>query len=101
MAQKQSEAEEAKGSDEAAQQVADDIDELSATKRERDEYLELAQRTRADFDNYRKRVAKETAAALERGRAELASQLVPVLDNLQRALRAAGPDSGGDMERQG
>jgi molecular chaperone GrpE len=84
------EAEEPVGSDAAAKQVSDDIDELSATKRERDEYLELAQRTRADFDNYRKRVAKETADALERGKAELARELVPVLDNLERALKAAG-----------
>ena len=58
-------------------------------KRERDEYLELAQRTRADFDNYRKRVAKETAEAAARGKAELARELIPVVDNLERALEAA------------
>src|SRR6187431_710094 len=75
-----------------AEQVSDDLDELGTTKRERDEYLELAQRTRADFDNYRKRVAKEAADALARGKAELAGQLVPVLDNLERALAAAADD---------
>ena len=47
----------------ARDQVERDLDELSAAKRERDEYLELAQRTRADFENYRKRVAKENSAA--------------------------------------
>jgi len=78
------------GADEAAEQVSEDLDELTATKRERDEYLELAQRTRADFDNYRKRVAKEAAQALERGKAELARELIPVVDNLERALGAAG-----------
>jgi molecular chaperone GrpE len=72
-----------------AEQVSDDLDELGTTKRERDEYLELAQRTRADFDNYRKRVAKETADALARGKSELAGELVPVLDNLDRALTVA------------
>ena len=80
---------------EASEQVEKDLDELTATKRERDEYLELAQRTRADFDNYRKRVAKESAEATARGKAELAKQLLPVVDNLERALEAAdaGPGS--------
>src|SRR5215207_2216290 len=64
--------------------------DLSEAKRERDEYLELAQRTRADFENYRKRVAKGTSDALARGKAELARELLPVIDNLERALQAAG-----------
>jgi molecular chaperone GrpE len=72
----------------AADRVERDLDELGATKRERDEYLELAQRTRADFDNYRKRVTKETSEALARGKAELARELLPVIDNLERALQA-------------
>ena len=58
-------------------------------KRERDEYLELAQRTRADFENYRKRVAKEAAEGRARGKAELARDLLPAIDNLERALQAA------------
>ena len=70
----------------AADQVERDLDELAETKRERDEYLELAQRTKADFENYRKRVATETSAALARGKADLARQLLPALDNLERAL---------------
>jgi molecular chaperone GrpE len=87
--------------DGAAEQVEQDQNQrrpqtpppdLTATKRERDEYLELAQRTRADFDNYRKRVAKDTAEATRRGKAELARELVPVLDNLERALEAAEGD---------
>jgi molecular chaperone GrpE len=77
--------------DGAADQVERDLDELSATKQERDEYLELAQRTRADFENYRKRVAKETSDALARGKADVARQLLPAIDNLERAL-AAGED---------
>jgi molecular chaperone GrpE len=72
----------------AADQVERDLDELGETKRERDEYLELAQRTRADFENYRKRVAKDTSDALARGKAELARELLPVIDNLERALDA-------------
>ena len=65
----------------------------SPRRKERDEYLELARRTKADFENYRKRAAGETS----RGRAPrhgrtLARELVPVLDNLERALAAAGID---------
>ena len=65
--------------------------DLAEAKRERDEYLELAQRTKADFENYRRRVARETAEALARGKADLARQLLPALDNLERAL-ATGSD---------
>ncbi len=84
---------EAENGDGAADRVERDLDELGETKRERDEYLELAQRTRADFENYRKRVAKETSEALARGKAELARELLPVIDNLERAL-ASGSDPG-------
>ena len=79
------------GGNGAADQVERDLDELAEAKRERDEYLELARRTKADFENYRKRVAKETSEALARGKADLARQLLPALDNLERAL-AAGED---------
>jgi molecular chaperone GrpE len=79
-------------SEAAAQEVERDLEALEQTKRERDEYLELAQRTKADFENYRKRVAGEAEGAKRRGKAELAAELVPVLDNLERALIAAGID---------
>ncbi len=79
-------------SEAAAQEVERDLDALEETKRERDEYLELAQRTKADFENYRKRVAGEAEGARRRGKSELAAELVPVLDNLERALVAAGID---------
>ena len=46
------------GENGAADQVERDLDELAEAKRERDEYLELARRTKADFENYRKRVAR-------------------------------------------
>jgi molecular chaperone GrpE len=72
--------------EEAGAQVAEDLNALAEVKRERDEYLELAQRTRADFENYRKRVAKEAAEAQARGKAELARELLPAIDNLERAL---------------
>ena len=75
------------------ERVQEDLAELLAgVERERDEYLELARRTQADFENYRKRVSKEAAAAEARGRAELAKSLLPVLDNLDRALAAANAE---------
>jgi molecular chaperone GrpE len=70
-------------------EVEGDLDELVAIAAQRDEYLALAQRTQADFENYRKRVAKESAAAAERGVAKLTRELLPALDNLDRALEAA------------
>ena len=78
--------------DAAAEEVEADISALEDTRRERDEYLELAQRTRADFENFRKRAAGEAAAARVRGKVELASDLVGVIDNLERALAAASVD---------
>jgi molecular chaperone GrpE len=73
------------------ERVEADLDALLGdVKRERDEYLELAQRARADFENYRKRAARETADAERRGKTSLARELLPALDNLERALAAAG-----------
>jgi molecular chaperone GrpE len=66
-----------------------DVEELVQALAKRDEYLALAQRTQADFENYRKRVAKEAATAQRRGVAKLARELLPALDNLDRALEAA------------
>jgi molecular chaperone GrpE len=70
-------------------QLEHDLEELTAKAEKADEYLELAQRTKADFENYRKRAARETAAAQERGIAKLAKELLPAVDNLDRALEAA------------
>jgi molecular chaperone GrpE len=71
-----------------ADAVAEDLDEVTAALRERDEYLELAQRTRADFENYRRRAQKDMTAAETRGVAKLARELFGALDNLDRALAA-------------
>jgi molecular chaperone GrpE len=72
--------------------IEGDLDELVTVAAERDEYLALAQRTQADFENYRKRVARESALASERGVVKLARELLPALDNLDRALEAADQD---------
>ena len=65
-------------------------DPLAKAERERAEYLDLAQRTQAEFENYRKRAAKDAAAAGERAKAGLVRELLPAVDNLERALQSAG-----------
>jgi molecular chaperone GrpE len=77
------------------QEVENDLDALlSDAQKERDEYLELAQRTKADFENYRKRVAADVQAAAARGKAEVVRDVIDAVDNLERALEASG--EGGD-----
>jgi molecular chaperone GrpE len=63
------------------------------------EYLALAQRTQADFENYRRRTAREAALAADRGVAKLAKELLPALDHLELALRAAEEHGGGDFAK--
>jgi molecular chaperone GrpE len=82
-----------------AQALEEDVEELVAKAAERDEYLALAQRTQADFENYRKRAAKDVAAAESRGVSKLARELLPALDNLSRALAAAQSHSDEEGER--
>lgn len=74
-----------------AEAIEGELGELVKTAAQRDEYLALAQRTQADFENYRKRVARDAALAQDRGVAKLAKELLPALDNLDRAIDAAQP----------
>ena len=62
---------------------------IEAAPSKEQEYLELAQRTKADFENFRKRMARENAAAVDRGMAKLAKELLPAIDHLELALKAA------------
>jgi molecular chaperone GrpE len=71
-----------------------DVATLSAKAAKADEYLDLAQRTRAEFENYRKRSVREAAAAQERGVNKLALELLPAIDNLDRALAHAASAEG-------
>ena len=64
-------------------------DPVVRAERERDEYLDLARRSQADFENYRKRAAREAAAAGERAKSGLVRELLPIVDNLERALLSA------------
>ena len=83
----------------AEQDVERDLEALLGdAEAKRDEYLEIARRAQADVENYRKRMAAEVQAAALRGKVEVARGVVPVLDDLERALQAAGLDPEGDSE---
>jgi molecular chaperone GrpE len=88
------------GKEAVVEPVAPEEDELTVAKRERDEYLDLAKRTQADFENYRKRAAKEMTAAGARARIGLIREILPVVDNLERALSVA-PAGEGDAFVEG
>jgi len=88
------------GKEAVAQPAAPEDDELTVAKRERDEYLDLAKRTQADFENYRKRAAKDMTAAGARSRIGVIREILPVVDNLERALEVA-PDGEGDAFVEG
>lgn len=57
-----------------------------AAERKRDEYLDLLQRTRAEFENYQKRARRDLDEERRYAHLPLARELLPILDNLQRAL---------------
>jgi molecular chaperone GrpE len=64
----------------------------------RDQYLADLQRVAADFDNYRKRVARDQQALVARAHAGLVEAILPVLDDLGRALEAAGQHEEAKLE---
>ncbi len=65
-------------------------EELEATRRERDEYLDALRRLKAEFENSRKRQEREKARILETAAERIIIELLPVLDNLDRALEHEG-----------
>jgi molecular chaperone GrpE len=71
---------------------------LAEVEKERDEYLADLQRVAAEFENYRKRVARDQQSLAARAHERLVKELLPVLDDLERTLAAA---DGGDDPRAG
>ncbi|HZP73865.1 MAG TPA: nucleotide exchange factor GrpE [Gaiellaceae bacterium] len=74
------------------------VDPLVEAERQRDEYLDALQRLKAEFDNYRKRVARDQHDLVARAAERLVSELVPVLDDLERALEAAASHEEAKLE---
>ncbi len=75
--------------EEVEEQVEEGESELEAVARERDEYLDSLQRLKAEFDNYRKRAAREQLELTSRATERLVRELLPILDDLERALEAS------------
>jgi molecular chaperone GrpE len=73
-------------------------DELVALQAERDELFDRLQRLAAEFDNFRKRNARENAALAERANERLVKELIPILDDLGRALEAASEHQEAKLE---
>jgi len=64
-------------------------DQLASVTAERDEYLALAQRLQADFENYRKRALRDQERLVAHAHERLVRELLPIVDDLERALEAA------------
>jgi molecular chaperone GrpE len=71
---------------------------LAEVERERDEHLDDLKRVAAEFENYRKRVARDQASLAARAHERLVKELLPVLDDLERALEAASEHQEGKVE---
>jgi len=67
------------------------VDDVQALRAERDDYYDRLLRTTADFDNYRKRIERERREVSEAASADLIRDLLPVVDDLERALSASAP----------
>ncbi len=84
---------------EDGQEVEESLeDRLQALEAERDEYLNDLQRVAAEFENYRKRAAREQADFATRAAERLVKELLPVLDDLERALEAAAAHEEAKLE---
>ncbi len=87
--------------EEAAEVVEHDLEELQRKARERDEFLDMLQRTRADYENYQKRVARQLDEARKFAVQPFARDLLGVLDNLERAIEAGEKVAGAEAIVQG
>lgn len=92
------EAAETAGAAVAAEKPGASAEEL---QRQRDEYYDLLLRTTAEFDNYRKRVDRERQAQAEGAAADLLVDLLPLVDDLDRALKAEAGGEAAEAYRRG
>src|SRR5829696_2437143 len=81
-------ADEVRTDEEQAEQEVE-LDEVETLQRERDELVGTLQRVQAEFENFRKRTARDQASLVARAHERLVKELLPVLDDLERALEAA------------
>ncbi len=91
-AQEAPDAQQAPEAQEAAPDAAEWQQKLGEAEQKIEEYLNLAQRVQADFDNFRRRNSAVRAEAYEDGKRDTVKELLPVLDNIERALASAGEE---------
>jgi molecular chaperone GrpE len=84
--------EEGASSDETGLEAVAEPDELAALRKERDELKDALLRRRAEFENYRRRVERDRSVAATEASAAIFGKLVETVDNLERALAAAGTE---------
>jgi molecular chaperone GrpE len=77
-----------------------EVDNIAELQRQRDEYYDLLLRKTAEFDNYRKRIERERQAQAESAAADVLKELLPLVDDLERALKAESGE-GTDSYRRG
>jgi molecular chaperone GrpE len=82
-----------------ADETVDAAVDVETIARERDEYLDALQRLKAEFDNYRKRVARDQQELAARAHERLVKELVPILDDLERALEAVAEHEEAQLEQ--
>lgn len=76
-----------------AEETPSDLElQLKQTQEKSEEYLNLAQRVQADFENFRRRTKATRAEAFEDGAREVIKQLLPVVDNMERAISQESAD---------
>lgn len=75
-----------------------DVEEI---QRQRDEYYDLLLRKTAEFENYRKRIDRDRQTAADAAAADLLGELLPLVDDLERALSADPGTEGADAYRRG
>jgi molecular chaperone GrpE len=86
---------------EATDAAADSSADGSELQRQRDDYYDRLLRKTAEFDNYRKRIERERQQVTEAASADLVTELLPLVDNLERALRADAGSEGAEAYRRG
>ena len=88
-------------STEADERATDREPSTADLERERDEYYDMLLRKTAEFDNYRKRIDRERRELLENAGADILVQLLPIIDDLERALEADAESATASAYREG
>jgi molecular chaperone GrpE len=80
---------------------AEGLSEIAQLQKERDDYYDRLLRKTAEFDNYRKRTDRERQQLADTAAADLLKELLPLVDDMERALKANAGSDGADAIRRG